>query len=395
MTLVAILLALASVPIVAACAYLTLLTLLSRRGTAPSPRAAHLRFDVVVPAHDESNGIEATLASLLAMDYPRELFRVVVVADNCTDDTAAKARAAGATVLVRNDTTRIGKGHALALAFHELAADSSDAVVVVDADTLVSRNLLLAFSARLDDGASAAQANYVVRNAQTSWRTRLGAIAFATFHELRSIARERLGVSCGLRGNGMCFTKALIRDVPYDAFSVVEDIEHGIKLGEKGRVVRYVREASVQGEVASTERTARSQRIRWEGGRSRLARELAPRLLQRALRERNRVCLDLALDLLVPPLAVLLAAITIGLGASIAVSFLVGHATVALWIWGACAASLVVYGLRGWQLSGTGVRGLLDLAYVPVFVIWKLTLRLRRSWGTTEWIRSARENEAP
>ena len=395
MTFLAIVLALLSVPVLAACGYLGLLTILSRRGPLPLPLAPHLRFDIVVPAHDESNGIGATVASLLAVDYPRDLVRVVVVADNCTDDTADKARRAGAIVIVRDDRTQIGKGYALALAFDELARGPADAIVVVDADTLVSPKLLSAFSARLDAGAVAVQANYMVRNTTKSWRTRLVAIAFAMFHELRSVARERLGVSCGLRGNGMCFTKALVREVPYRAFSVVEDVEYGIELGEAGHAVHFAREARVYGEVAPTERTLRAQRARWEGGRSRLARAFVPRLLARAWRDRSLVCFDLALDLLVPPIAILFAVIALGLGASVGASLAMHHATVALWLWGACAASLAAYGLRGWQLSGTGARGLLDLCWVPVFVIWKLTLRLRRSWRATEWIRSTRENEAP
>src|SRR5579862_6072340 len=112
----AILLALA-LPAALVTGYLAVLTLLSWRPRAPEPVPPLLRFDVVVPAHDEAQGIAATVESLFAMDYPRELFRVLVVADNCTDDTAARARAAGAEVLVRDETRLRGKGHALAHAF--------------------------------------------------------------------------------------------------------------------------------------------------------------------------------------------------------------------------------------------------------------------------------------
>ena len=98
----------------------------------------------------------------------------------------------------------------------------------MDADTLVSPNLLRAFAARLDAGAAAVQARYGVRNPDASWRTRLMAIAFALFHDLRSLGRERLGLSAGLRGNGMCFSTRLLREVPHQAFSVVEDLEYGL-----------------------------------------------------------------------------------------------------------------------------------------------------------------------
>ncbi len=389
-------LSVAAVPVLAACSYLALLTILSKRTAPPSSPPPRSRFDVVVPAHDEAADVGATVESLLSIDYPRSLFRVVVVADNCTDDTADRARAAGADVFVRDDASRIGKGHALAFAFEKLTAEQrADAVVVVDADTVVSPNLLRAFSARIAGGATAVQASYVVGNAMTSWRTRVVAIAFAMFHELRSIGRERLGVSCGLRGNGMCFVIGLLQAVPYDAFSVVEDVEYGIKLGVAGHRVRYAQEARVCGQVASTEKNARTQRARWEGGRSRLARLWVRRLFAQALHTRDRVCLDLAFDLLVPPIATSLAAVAVGLVLSIALSSSAGHALAPLWLFSACAVALAVHGLRGWQLSGTGLRGLLDVIYVPGFVAWKLALRLRRSWRTEEWIRSPRERNAP
>ena len=396
MNFVDLALSLAAIPVLIACGYLGVLTVLSARMKPPQAREPHLRFAVVVPAHDEERGIAATVASLSAMSYPTDLFRVVVVADNCTDATAAKAREAGASVLERHDPTRLGKGHALAFAFESLARDERlDAIAVVDADTLVSTNLLSAFAARIERGDSVVQASYGVRNVDASWRTRLATIAFATFHELRSLARERLRVSCGLRGNGMCFTTSVLREVPYDAFSVVEDLEAGIRFAEHGHRVRYAGEAHVYGEMASTERSSRTQRARWEGGRFRMARAFVPRLLSRARRERDRVALDLAIDLLVPPLAILLATIVLGLAVTIGLAVLTGHPLIAEWLFFSCAVAIGLYGFRGWMLSGTGLKGLASLAYVPVFVIWKLTLPLRGSHGSREWIRTTREGEAP
>src|SRR6516164_7739806 len=124
-----------SLPALAWSLYLATLALLSARGSVPSPpESARLpRFDVIVPAHDEEGGISATVRSLLGVEYPAEKRRVVVVADNCTDSTAARAREAGATVLVRVDHERRGKGYALAHAFeHTLAEGAAEAVVVVD-----------------------------------------------------------------------------------------------------------------------------------------------------------------------------------------------------------------------------------------------------------------------
>jgi 1,2-diacylglycerol 3-beta-glucosyltransferase len=381
----------AALPVCVADAYLLVLTLFSGRLSAPTYGEPRLKFAFVVPSHNEEAGIAATVENLRSVDYPKELFSVVAVADNCTDATAARAEAAGARVLVRNNVEERGKGYALLYAFTWLASEV-DAVVVVDADTVVSSNLLRAFAARIERGASALQADYAVRNPNASWRTRLMAIAFGAFHVLRSLARERLRVSCGLRGNGMCFTSQLLSEVRYDAFSVVEDVEYGIRLAEAGHRIEYAAEAHVYGEMVSTERASRSQRARWERGRHALTREHAFPLLRQALAQRNRVKLDLAGDLLVPPLGTLAAIVVMGFLASAAYFYFEGR-PLALVLWTANLATIVLYVLRGWSLSGTGARGLVELGCAPFYVAWKLWLRLRQPRGPSTWVRTTREAE--
>ena len=195
----------AALPVTLADGYLLSLTLLSGELPRPSYGPPSVRFAIVVPAHNEQEGIASTVENLLSVEYPKDLFSVVVVADNCSDETAARAERSGARVFVRHDEKLRGKGYALAHAFERLAREV-DAVVVVDADTVVSPNLLSAFAARIQAGAMAVQADYAVRNPNAAWRTRLMAVAFGAFHVLRSLARERLELSSGLRGNGMCFT---------------------------------------------------------------------------------------------------------------------------------------------------------------------------------------------
>jgi cellulose synthase/poly-beta-1,6-N-acetylglucosamine synthase-like glycosyltransferase len=386
-----LLLAIVALPVLAAAIYLFVLAVAAR---APKEEAIdeappRIRFDVVVPAHDEEAGITATVQSLAAVDYPAHLRRIIVVADNCSDATAARAAAAGAAVLVRDEPLRRGKGYALARAF---ARVEGDAVVVVDADTEVSPNLLRAFARRFEAGAHAAQVSYGVRNPSASWRTRLLVIALALFHDLRSLGRERLHLSAGLRGNGMAFSRALLELVPYDAFSIVEDVEHGIRLGEAGVRVAYVPEAHVRGEMVSRTDRARSQRRRWEQGRAALARARGPELLVESFRQRDPVLLDLALDLVVPPLATLVLAAVAGVAASLALHALGGSMWPAI-PWLLSAALLAFYVLRGWALSGVGARGLVDLVvFAPAYVVWKIALSLGRAEHRRgEWVRTARE----
>ena len=371
--------------------YLLWLTLLSGAQPAALRSSRRLRFDVIVPAHNEAAVIADVVASLRKLDWPAEGFRILVVADNCTDATAELARAAGAEVLERHDLKLRGKGHALDFAFKASQAHGwAYAVVVVDADSRVSPNLLEACAARIDNGAKAIQAHYDVLNAHDSWRTRLMAIALAAFHRLRSRARERMQVSCGIRGNGWCITHRLLHQVPYKAFSLTEDLEYGIELGLAGYRVHYVDEAQVAGMMVSEEHAARTQRRRWEDGRFQLIRSQTLPLLRAAAGAGGGVCLDLALDLLVLPLSYV--AVNIAVLIVLASVALLWEPSMDVWLslGFACGAILLMYVLRGWQLSGVGMRGLVDLVRAPFFVAWKLLVMLR-AHASTEWIRTKRE----
>jgi cellulose synthase/poly-beta-1,6-N-acetylglucosamine synthase-like glycosyltransferase len=381
-----------AVPAVGSSAYLLAMTLFSARLRPPPRSMRRMRFDVIIPAHNEETGIAGVIHSLLAIDWPTDCFRVVVVADNCTDATAKVAAHAGAQVLVRQDTELRGKGYALAYAFQDSRKRHwADAVAIIDADSRVSPNLLEAMAARLERGEQAVQVHYGVSNIHASWRTRLMAIALAAFHKVRSRARERLGLSCGIRGNGWGLTHALLEQVPFERFSLTEDVDYGIDLGMRGVRIAYADEARCDGEMVSGGTNARSQRRRWEQGRMAILRSRLLPLLKRAMADHSLVCLDLALDLLVLPLsyvALNAAALTV------AGWLLTPAGSNGAWFWlgPLCCAALVLYVLRGWQLSNTGMRGLLDLLRAPFFLLWKLAVMFRRQ-RSTEWVRTNREGK--
>jgi cellulose synthase/poly-beta-1,6-N-acetylglucosamine synthase-like glycosyltransferase len=380
---------LVAVPATAACAYLLFLSCLSARLKPPAPSSRKLFFDVVVPAHNEATGIADTISSLKQVSWPDTHFRVVVIADNCTDDTASIARSVGATVLERQDSNLRGKGYALAYAFAWSRSQGiADAVVVVDADSVVSANLLESFAARIESGECALQAHYGVSNAMESWRTRLMAIALGAIHKVRSRARERLGLSCGIRGNGWAVTHELLNKVPYQSFSLTEDVEFGAQLGLAGFRVAYCDESHVDGVMVTSAKAASSQRQRWEGGRFALIRQMVPALLRAALKRRSLVCLDLAIDLLVLPLSyvVLNACAVLVLGALNPDGLRTPLLAVGLFD----VAALAIYVCRGWMLSGIGIAGIWDLLRVPGFLVWKILI-VRLAPKSGDWVRTQRE----
>lgn len=395
-TVLAVLLSIAAAPVVLASLYLGALALLARprrpAGVLAAPAWPTVRFDVLVPAHDEALDIERTVRGLRSLEYPAHLYRVLVIADNCSDRTAEIARGAGAHVLERHDRARRGKGYALTWGFEASRRDAfADAVVVVDADTTVPAGMLGAFAARLDAGEQALQADYGVRNPGDSWRTRLMTIALALFHGVRSEGRERCGLSCGLRGNGMCFTHALLARVPHRAHSIVEDLEYGIDLGMAGVRAGYVGDVTVLGAMPATGRDAASQRERWEGGRFAVSRRYALPLLRAAVTRRSLLLADLAVDLLVPPLTYVVLAAAAGLALSaLLVARDLAPAGVAL-PWLIAAVALLGYLARGCQRSGLGLRAAAALAAAPLYIIWKLVLRRpRMGRRVDQWVRTPR-----
>ncbi len=373
--------------------YLFALTLLSWRKKAPPPDTSR-RLVCVVPAHNEERGIAHTVRSLLSAGYPRENKRVLVVADNCTDATALCARDAGADVLVRFDDERRGKGFALEAAFaHVLKDEWAQGVIVVDADTVVAPNLLRAVSARLALGDLALQVTNAVRNPNDGWRPKLQAIAMAMINGVRSLGRERLGLSVGLRGTGMAFARETLERVPHKVYGVVEDVEYGVRLGMAGIRVAFVPETWIQSDAPVSAQASLSQRRRWEGGRIALMTTLLPRVWRAALASRSRVLFDLALDLMVPPISYPALLVVLGGVIEAAHIAVAGELSVAAPLWAFSAFALFAYVMRGVAFSGTGMGGVFALAAAPAYVVWKLVVA--KPWKATgAWVRTQREGSS-
>jgi 1,2-diacylglycerol 3-beta-glucosyltransferase len=391
-------------PVLVACLYLAALTVLSRGRIAAPPPAGPVRFRVVVPAHDEEAGIGATLRGLRRLDYPAQLWRTVVVADNCSDGTARVARAHGALVVERDDPERRGKGYALDHAFRRLlaeAGDEWDAVVVVDADSAVTPNLLRAFAARITAGERAVQALYLPRGAAGNSLVVITEVGFTAFHLVRSAARERLGLSAGLRGNGMAFTRDLLDAVPHDAYSRTEDLEFGVRLGLAGVRVAFAAEATVHGDVPDRSAVAARQRGRWIGGRVEIARRMLPALLTGAVRRRSAMLADLAADLLVPPLSLLLVLVAAGTAAAATSAALGGWggggaAIWALAMWTLAASALALHVFDAAARAGRAADLIRASRALPAYALGKVMIAVRSLLpGDREWVRTARHGEAP
>lgn len=357
---------------------------------------ARHRFAVVIPAHNEAATLPALLAGLDALDYPRPRYEVVVVADNCDDDTAAAALGHGTRVLSRTDATRRGKGAALGWAFAQFLRERRhDAFVVLDADTRPAPDLLRRLDASLRSGASAAQGYCAVANPRESWRTALMAADMALIHYLRPAGRQALGGSADIHGNGFCLTRAVLRRVPWETASVAEDHEYHLRLLFHGVRSVFVPSAQVYTVMEPTMKTARSQELRWEGGRFGLARRSLGALLGVAWARRSWTHLDAALDLAIPPFA-LLAAGTAGMAALHALHWLTGGTGLPALLWAGLLAGQAFYVFAGCALARVPARAYAALfVYGPLYAITKVWYCLLVAFGGSRgWVPTPRKAAA-
>ena len=351
----------------------------SEQPEGPLPRLA-----VVMPAHNEADGIAACVTTMQASLDKTRSCKLFVVADNCQDDTAAIAKQAGAKVLVRQNDEKRGKGYALDYAFTALLQEPFDGFVIVDADSQVDGDFISAFQKAFAQGEKALQCRYRVGNPDASPRSRLQHVAWLAFNELRLAGRDQLNLSVGILGNGFALSRAVLEAVPYSAGSIAEDLEYHLRLVKAGFSVRYLDSVTVRADAPNQDANAAVQRSRWEGGRFRLIGEHVPSLFVEVMRGQIRLLEPLA-ELLLLPLAyhVLLLLLTL----------FMPFPAVRLYAFG--ALSLVfAHVLTAIFVGGGGIRDIKALLSVPFYILWKLALMpklFRHSRRETQWQRTGRE----
>jgi 1,2-diacylglycerol 3-beta-glucosyltransferase len=356
---------------------------------AEAPIQSLPRFAILIPAHDEAPVVASAVASAVALEYPTSRRDIFVVADNCADETAVIARGAGATVYERTDEQNRAKGYALGWLLEQLEAEGRrfGAYVVVDADTRLSANFLTRMAAVLASGAQVAQAQYRVLNGDDAWTAGIRAVAFALFNHLRPLGRSCFGWSAGLKGNGMCFSRTVIERFGWGSYSLTEDVEYHVRLIEAGISVVYVPDATIAAEMPVNLAQARSQQARWERGRLELTRDYVVPLVRGFLRSGNAARLDAAMEIVLPPLSLLIGAVCVCLAVGGLLRWGPGLALGLVLV-----ALLALHGLIGAALAKLSAREYLSLLRAPLFVVWKCWVYLAALFGRggDSWIRTQR-----
>ena len=351
-----------------------------------------LRFLVLVPAHNEESCIYGTLESLLNQQYSADHYKVVVIADNCTDATADVVRKVGVECWERQDPDQRGKGQALRWALDRAQALNFDAVAFVDADTSVGTAFLGRVAECMATGAKAVQARYDFALKDDHWFSVLTNASKSAEAALFWNPRRSFGLTCFIQGNGFAVRRDVLRDVPWTAFSIVEDIEYSLHLLLAGIRVEFLNETSVISRPTETVAHAFPQRLRWASGTLPLLVSFVPRLLAAGIAQRRLFLAEAAAALaftsrmLVVYLLLLSSTLTVfalrfayGTPALVALSF-------------CCAAVLVqfVYLILVIRCASAKISVIKTLFYTPFYLAWLVCVQIvaatgirRRLWHRT------------
>ena len=382
---------------IAACAGIPLLMLAAEcfAGMRPEAKQSHIPappFVVLIPAHDEAHGIDAVVRAVRAQ--LRRCDRLLVVADNCMDGSAAIARAGGADVVERNDTERCGKAYALA---HGRAALRQNAppsiVIIVDADCLPGAGALPRLAAHAARHGTVVQGCYLLTiPPHATPLVRVSCLAFMVKNMVRQRGIARLsGGRALLQGTGMAFPWRIFDTAPLETSSLVEDLKLGLDLTLSGSPVRFDSHALFTSD-ASAQTATQGQRTRWEHGSIITALHYIPRLLSAGLTGRPAM-LPMAMDLTIAPLALL------AIGATAISSLL----TVVATLGGPLAPLVALVGAGGvatsgllfiWLFLGRKILPSAMAIQLPRYLLWKLPIYRRLMAGRQKtWVRTSREPE--
>ncbi|WP_415522525.1 glycosyltransferase family 2 protein [Clostridium sp.] len=270
-------------------------------------------FALIVAAHNEEAVISDIVFSLNRLDYPKDMYDTFVIADNCTDNTAKKARKSGALVYERFNKEKRGKGFALEWMFGKIfkMGKNYDAVVIFDADNIACKNFLNEMNKKLCEGYKVVQGYLDSKNPQDTWITGSYSISFWANNRMFQHSRNNLGISSQLGGTGCCIDTKILEKLGWGATCLTEDLEFTCKLVSNGYKVGFAYDAVVYDEKPLTLIQSWKQRKRWMQGYADVSGRYFFKLLKKGILERNFTAIDCAIYTIQPVLFILMGISTV------------------------------------------------------------------------------------
>ena len=252
------------------------------------------RFMTIIPAHNEEKVVVNLIESLKKLDYPKDLYDIYVIADNCTDKTAEVAKKVGAIVYERFDEAHKTKGHALQWFLAQKIEEDApyDAFCIFDADNIVDENFLKVMNKKLCQGEEVVQGYKDIKNPSDSWVSAGYAIFYWTMHRFYHLARYNIGLSPLMNGTGFMVKFDVIKPQGWNTKTLTEDIEFSLKRIIEGKKLGWARDAIVYDEQPVGFKQSWTQRSRWTVGHMQCLKEYTKPLAEAVVKNKTVMNFD-------------------------------------------------------------------------------------------------------
>lgn len=346
-------------------------------------------FVILIPAHNESGTIQKTLANIIPQLSERD--SILVVADNCTDDTAVVADEYGVKVIERTHSTERGKGYALEFGIRYLEKAAPEVVIIVDADCLVEDGALQKLAMMAVSKNSPVQALYLMKYKKPQLRQRIIEFAWIVKNYVRPLGLYNAGLPCQLMGTGMAFPWPVISKTSLATGNIVEDMKLGIDMAIAGHAPVFLPGACVTSMFPDTTAAEHSQKKRWEHGHLNMIYSAFPNMFLKAIVKRSKILLSMSLDLLIPPLALLAISTMILTIVTFVLSEIYGSNSV--FILSLATLSMMIISIFiAWFKWGRETLSFTDLLLIPFYILGKVPLYISAVFNIQKkWVRTGRD----
>jgi cellulose synthase/poly-beta-1,6-N-acetylglucosamine synthase-like glycosyltransferase len=348
------------------------------------------KFLLLIPAHNEEQIIGRLLESIKKLDYDINLFKVMVIVDNCIDKTAEIVKKYNIKILARTDKHKTGKGFAIEWALERIDINKFDAIVIVDADNIIDTRFFHGLNEIIAEGINAIQCYNGLANPDESAFASIMHLSRTIDNELYHHAKYKIGLSSFLMGNGMCFTSKILKNYGWSASTLAEDYEYYAKLIEKKEMVGFAANARLYHQESKGINQATSQRLRWSSGKFEIARKYGVHLLKKGLKERNYKIVDASFPLILPNLSLMVNMTFMALLISILIHFIYPISGVIIWLLFLILLEIAYFFIGIFLTKIPILKFVYAFSFAPVFLLWKGYIDIKgifgekkRQWGSS------------
>jgi cellulose synthase/poly-beta-1,6-N-acetylglucosamine synthase-like glycosyltransferase len=363
---------------------------LTSQASLPLENIKRPKTTVLIPAHNEAEQISKVIQVLQSQLTEQD--QVIVIADNCHDDTAELARATGAKVLEREHKTDRGKGYALAYAMEQIRDQPPEVLVILDGDCIIEPDTIKNISCQAIATGRPVQATYLMEQPDNpSLKDNISMFSIKVKNLVRLLGLNRLGWHSLLTGSGMAFPWALISQVSLAGSKTTDDMQLTVDLALAGSTPVFCEQALVMGRLMKDE-DAQSQRSRWEHGHLEMILVEVPRLLKGFIQTGRWAALGLALDILIPPLSLLVMTWVVCLISFWLVAIFTNVSSIPAVVVTIAGGFLLTGVLLAWSKFGRADLPFGSLVAIPFYILGKVPIYLKFLVNPqSRWLKTERD----